>query len=120
MVILFSLTLFRYYNSSAKAFLDLVDVPSCDDPTAQRLRLRVGSRKLDPPARGIAPASYFLRARRVPIDVALPRSWVDLDPLQPRIGLRGAISTTPFLNPPSSTSMTCRHSSPNSESERQI
>jgi hypothetical protein len=47
---IFSQTHLRYYNSSAKTFMDLVDDPPLDNPTRQRLRLRVGSRKLDPPS----------------------------------------------------------------------
>jgi len=47
---IFSQTYLRYYNFSAKTFLDLVDDPPSTHATAQRLRLRVGSRKLDPPA----------------------------------------------------------------------
>ncbi len=49
---IFSQTYLRYYNFSAKTFLDLVDDAPSTPSTAQRLRLRVGSRKLDPPARG--------------------------------------------------------------------
>ena len=46
---IFSQTYLRYYNLSAKTFVDLVDDPPLTHPAAQRLRLRVGSRKLDPP-----------------------------------------------------------------------
>lgn len=48
---IFSQTYLRYYNFSAKTFLDLVDDPPSANLTSQRLRLRVGSRKLDPPAK---------------------------------------------------------------------
>lgn len=48
---IFSQTHLRYYNFSAKTFLDLIDDPLPAYPTTQRLRLRVGSRKLDSPAR---------------------------------------------------------------------
>jgi len=47
---IFSQTYLRYYNFSAKTFLDLIDDPPSTNSTSQRLRLRVGSRKLDPPA----------------------------------------------------------------------
>jgi hypothetical protein len=47
----FTKTYLRYYNLSAGAFLDLADERLSTYPTAQRLRLRVSSRKLDPPAR---------------------------------------------------------------------
>lgn len=50
-LLVFFRTPLRYYNLSASAFLDLVDDrPPCSQDT-QRLRLRVGSRKLGPPAR---------------------------------------------------------------------
>ena len=48
---IFSQTYLRYYNFSAKTFLDLVDDQPSTHPAAQRLRLRVGSRKLAPPAK---------------------------------------------------------------------
>jgi hypothetical protein len=48
---IFSQTYLRYYNFSAKTFLDLVDDAPSTNSTPQRLRLRVGSRKLNPPAR---------------------------------------------------------------------
>lgn len=48
---IFSQTFLRYYNSSASSFLDLVDARSPQNPGMQRLRLRVGSRKLKPPER---------------------------------------------------------------------
>lgn len=48
---IFSQTHLRYYNFSAKTFLDLINDPLPSHPTTQRLRLRVGSRKLNPPAK---------------------------------------------------------------------
>jgi hypothetical protein len=45
-------TPFRYYNLSASTFVDMVDDrSSLYSQSAQRLRLRTGSRRLDPPAR---------------------------------------------------------------------
>jgi hypothetical protein len=41
----------RYYNSSAHTFMDLINDPSEDGRGSQRLFLRAGSRKLDPPMR---------------------------------------------------------------------
>ena len=48
---IFSRTHLRYYNTSAMAFLDLVDEHLSTSQTIQRLKLRVRSRKLDPPPR---------------------------------------------------------------------
>src|SRR5262249_14399528 len=43
-------TFVRSYHSSCQTFLDLIDDRSPASPDTQRLRLRVGSRRLRPPA----------------------------------------------------------------------
>ncbi|KAI9742173.1 MAG: hypothetical protein M1818_004073 [Claussenomyces sp. TS43310] len=47
----FSKVHLSYYNTSANSYVDLVDDPRPSSPQSQRLRLRVGSRRLKSPSR---------------------------------------------------------------------
>jgi len=102
----------RHYHTSSMAFLDLVDDPLPTDVySTQRLRLRVGSRKLGPPLFHPLPKGKqglgLCRAPSTDVNVAVKEMYQDLpinywpaaqDPIHPNKELDALYS---ILNPPS-------------------